>query len=216
MKLSRLCTTIVVVVAVAACADTTGDDPPAGDRPTGIEVAVEVPANLPEMRCNVAEPIAALLETEDDIDAWVDECVAVDETRYAALMGAAAESSNDKKLVAVRMGLGCDQDWSLQGIYHDEDTLNVWVLRHDPNQWGIVNTCSDDVDSGTNAYWFVTGGSLATVTDVTLTVSVSNPNLPGAPLLPGGDVIARRVQSLRSWVSDASSFTEAACDFVQC
>lgn len=173
---------LALVATSLACADNSGGEPP-----PGTDVALEVPADVADISCVSGgnQGAAALLQSEADVTAWLEGCTDVSPATRAALIAAAQESGDDKKLIGVRVGLGgCTRDWSMMGIYHDDDTLNVWALLHDSSYGGGQAACTDDFFSQ-DGYWFAAEGDFAAVTDAALVTGVFNPDLPGAPLLPG-------------------------------
>lgn len=171
------------VLLVAGCVDNSGGGPPAGD-----DVSLEVPGEIPGSPCPslvAGGHEAALLDTPAAVEEWLAGCDPVDEDRRAALVSA-VEDAGDKKLIAVRMVLGgCARDWSLMGLYHDDDVINVWVLVADTSHGVSGAACTDDI-FWDEAFYYAAEGDFSAVQEAAILAGIYNPDLPGAPALPGG------------------------------
>ncbi len=126
-----------------------------------------------------------LLDDEAAVTAWMADCLGNDGVRESVLLSLVSDQSDQKRLVGVRMIIGgCVRSWDLMGIYHDGDALNVWALLQDQS-YGIPDAaCTDDLIFDEQYFW-VTEGDYSAVTHAALFTGTYNPDLPGAPDLPG-------------------------------
>ncbi|MCP4498982.1 MAG: hypothetical protein GY822_03320 [Deltaproteobacteria bacterium] len=172
---------MVLLGALAACTDNSGGASPAGD-----DVSFSS-AGLDDLfSCFAGEQEAALLDDENAVDDWLSNCEADDSVNVKEAILTEVEGLDDgERLVAVRMIFGgCVQQWHFMGIRQEADVLHAWVLREDTS-YGIANAaCTDDLGMS-ERYFIVSDGDVATATSADLVVGVFNPNLPGAPALPG-------------------------------
>lgn len=166
-----------------------GVDNSGGEPPAGTDVSLEKRTELTDLEpCwGASQDEAALLDDEAAVDAWLADCQNDDTAPMrTALLDVINGLGAQERLVGVRVVLGgCVQQWSLFGIYHDIDALNVWVLKEDTS-YGVPNAaCTDDI-GWDGDYWIAAEADFSEVTEATLTVGLYNPDLPGAPALPGG------------------------------
>ncbi len=182
----RRAASALVLLALTGCA---GVDNSGGEPPPGTDVSIESPLGLDAISPCVGggQDCALLLDDEAAVDTWLAECASQDTTAQRdALVAAIDDLDDSQRLVGVRVVLGgCVQQWSFRGIYLDDNRLNVWILKEDTS-YGLASAdCTDDIgwDEG---YWIAAEADVSAVTEATLTVGVYNPDLPGAPALPGG------------------------------
>ena len=174
----------VLVLLLTGCVDNSGGPPP-----PGIDLEIEHPLiEVPSVFCETPDDEAMLLDDMTDADAWLAGCqegTARDELRTQIETTITGLDANARLIAASIVGGGCVGGWSLFGIHLDDTTLRPWILKEDTSYGRSQVACTADIWWQTD-YWLVRGDGVGDADAVELWVGVYNPDLPGAPALPGG------------------------------
>ena len=161
-----------------ACIDNSG-----GEAPSGTDLSLSAAGPSIGTCTDFSGDAIALLDSEAAIDTWLSGCPNEAAAISAALVPVLDELADGERLVAIRIGLGgCVQDWHLRGLFLDATTINAWALKADTAFGRGEQPCTDDI--GVDERYVIAGGAAA-AREAKLTIGRYNPDLPGAPLLPG-------------------------------
>jgi hypothetical protein len=170
---------LLLLILLSACVDNSGGDPPPGE-----DVSVEAPGWESDPAACMGPEEAVLLTDEASVDAWLEECFEVGDQRQV-LLDVIAGLDDSRRFVAARVQLGgCIQNWDFMGLRQDGTTIQVWVLKEDTSYGRQNVACTDDLGWGVG-YWIAAEGDVADATDANLWLGTFNPDLGGAPPLPG-------------------------------
>jgi len=177
----------IVVAAVllgAGCVDNSGGEPPAG---TELEEFTPVSLDAGGLFCDSFQDGAFLVHDGIEAQAFIDsQCTNADPAVAAELVSTADDLEDTEAIVVLTIELGgCLGEYGVFGFYlsDDGDTVTGWVLRGDSAYGRQSVACPADIGQATEVYR-VMGTADATQADIL--VGVFNPDLPGAPAMPGG------------------------------
>lgn len=171
----------LAALPLTACVDNSG-----GEGPPGTDVSIEAPGwDSDPQACPGAEG-AWLLDDDTSVDAFLSECFDEVPGKRDALLDVVGGLDANRRFVGVRIVLGgCVHQWDFMGMKQDGAVLRPWVLKEDTSYGRANAACTDDIgwDEG---FWIAQDGDVGSVTSAELWLGSFNPELPGAPALPGG------------------------------
>lgn len=177
--MSRFIIALASLSFAVACVDNSGGVPPAGERVEHETVFLDGGGIF----CQIFDDEAFLLTADTDVDAFKVACTELDATKEARLRELVDELTGDEALVIIIIGLGgCIHEAAVMGVYIDDTVAHAHVLKGDTS-YGVANAaCTDDIGE---AVEILRIDEKRTATDADVHVGIYNPDLPGAPALPG-------------------------------
>lgn len=184
MKAGRVVLVVGWGVALLGALGCPGIDNSGGLPPGGEELEWER-VGYPSLFCDDFTTRAVLLTDAAATASWIAGCGATDGDDPTAMVEAAlAENGPDDVLVAVHVTVGgCIAESGLVGMYLDGTVLRPWVLVGDSSYGQDGAACPADIGLSIELARALGG---ATATSAEVKVGTYNPDLPGAPALPGG------------------------------
>lgn len=177
----------IVVAAVTlgvGCVDNSGGPPPDG---TELEEFTPVSFDAGGLFCGSGGDAGFLIHDATEAQAFLDDsCEGHDAAAGQELVDAAGTLEDTEAIVILTIQLGgCLGEYGVLGFYlsDDDTTVTGWVLRGD-SAYGRQNVaCTADWGMATEVYRVM---GAADAVQAEILVGPFNPDLPGAPALPGG------------------------------
>lgn len=170
---------VTLVVVASACVDNSGGPPPPGERVEHEPVFLESGG----LSCLRFVDDADLIATAADVDAFQAECDGMSDAAETELRALVDALEGDDRLIIVSITLGgCIADTAIMGVYLDDTVAHVHVLRGDTSFGRGDVACTADIGELVE---IIRVHGIADATSADVEIGTFNPDLPGAPALPG-------------------------------
>jgi len=167
-----------VATLAAGCIDNSGGPPPPGDKLEYERVS------FLGMACGRYQDKAWLIEDQAGLDAYWGGCEFIANDDRQTVEAAVADLAEGDVLLGLDVELGgCIGETAFMGAYKEGDTLHAWLLKGNSAYGRGDVACTADIGEAHEVVRVFGAGEVA---DVDITVGIFNPDLPGAPALPGG------------------------------
>lgn len=179
MRAAASCLLLLSALTVA-CVDNSGGPPPPGEPIDFQPVFLESP-----LSCQLFQDAAFLLRRGEPLDDFLDECAAASGSAALAELEAEVDALADEAglvVTVVQLG-GCIEEHAIVSVYRDGDTLRPWVLKGDSAYGREGVGCPADIGEAIEVLRVIDRGGATTAEPH---IGIYNPDLPGAPPLPGG------------------------------
>lgn len=163
------------VLVLAGCVDNSAGDPPPGE-----EVGFE-DLDSPGFFCGLFRDEAWLIVDEADIDGLEADCPDGPDTAALRTTLAATDPADALVVFTLAKG-GCVGEHDIVSVYRDGDTVRPWIWQADSSYGRPRTACTADLGEAIEVLRVDGAGDAA---DAALHIGTYNPDLPGAPALPG-------------------------------